>query len=71
MYRVFGCAGSTDVVGDAIDMAVDPNGDANPADHVSVINMSLGSDYGSSQDGDSVISNAAVRARRHRRRSGR
>ncbi len=58
-YRVFGCAGSTDVVGEAIDMAVDPNGDSNPADHVSVINMSLGSDYGSPQDGDSVISNAA------------
>ena len=58
-YRVFGCAGSTDVVGDAIDMAVDPNGDANPADHVSVISMSLGADYASPQDGDSVLSNAA------------
>ena len=58
-YRVFGCAGSTNVVGEAIDMAVDPNGDANPADHVSVISMSLGADYASPQDGDSVISNAA------------
>ena len=70
-YRVFGCAGSTNVVGDAIDMAVDPNGDSNPSDHVSVISMSLGSDYGSPQDGDSVISNAASDARRQRRRSGR
>ena len=32
-------------------MAVDPNGDSNPADHVSVISMSLGSDYASPQDG--------------------
>jgi subtilisin family serine protease len=58
-YRVFGCAGSSDVVGDAIDMAVDPNGDGNPADHVSVISMSLGADYASPQDGDAVLSNAA------------
>ncbi|MDX6481554.1 MAG: hypothetical protein QOG85_2064 [Gaiellaceae bacterium] len=59
-YRVFGCTGSTDVVGEAIDMAVDPNGDSNPADHVSVISMSLGASFGSPQDGDSAISNAAV-----------
>ena len=59
-YRVFGCTGSTNVVGEAIDMAVDPNGDSNPADHVSVISMSLGASFGSPQDGDSVISNAAV-----------
>ena len=45
-YRVFGCAGCTDVVGEAIDMAVDPNGDRIPSDHVNVINMSLGSDSG-------------------------
>lgn len=58
-YRVFGCAGSTDVVGDAIDMATDPNGDGDTSDHVDVINMSLGSDYASPQDGDSMLSNAA------------
>jgi subtilisin family serine protease len=58
-YRVFGCEGSTDVVGDAIDMASDPDGNGNPSDHVDVITMSLGSDFGSPQDGDSVLSNAA------------
>jgi subtilisin family serine protease len=58
-YRVFGCEGSTDLVGAAIDMASDPNGDGDPSDHVDVINMSLGSDYGSPQDGDSVATDAA------------
>jgi subtilisin family serine protease len=58
-YRVFGCAGSTDIVGAAIDKAADPNGDGDPSDHVDVINMSLGSDYGSPQDGDSVATEAA------------
>lgn len=59
-FRVFGCAGSTDVVGAAIDRAGDPNGDGDPSDHVDVINMSLGADFGSPQDGDSSASNAAV-----------
>jgi len=60
-YRVFGCAGSTDVVGEAIDMAADPNGDGDTSDHVDVINMSLGSDYGSPQDGDSVVTDDAAK----------
>ncbi|MCW2755650.1 MAG: putative Subtilisin [Marmoricola sp.] len=58
-YRVFGCAGSTDLVSAAIDRAADPNGDGDTSDHVDVINMSLGSDYGSPQDGDSVSTNDA------------
>jgi subtilisin family serine protease len=58
-YKVFGCAGSTNLVGAAIDQAADPNSDGDTADHVDVISMSLGSDYGSSQDGDAVESNAA------------
>jgi subtilisin family serine protease len=58
-YKVFGCEGSTNVVGEAIDRAADPNNDGSTADHVDVISMSLGSDYGSPQDGDSVTSNAA------------
>jgi subtilisin family serine protease len=60
-YKVFGCEGSTDVVGNAIDAAADPNGDGDPSDHADVINMSLGSDYGSPQDGDSVLANLASR----------
>jgi subtilisin family serine protease len=61
VYKVFGCDGSTDVIGEAIDRAADP--DNNPAtdDAADVINMSLGSDYGSPQDADSVASNQASR----------
>lgn len=58
-YKVFGCNGSTNVVGAAIDRAADPNGDGDPSDHVDVINMSLGADFGSPQDADAVASNAA------------
>lgn len=51
--RVFGCAGSTDVVVDAIDWAVDNDMD--------VINMSLGSDFGSKDSPDAIAStNAAL-----------
>ena len=57
-YKVFGCEGSTNVVGAALDRAADPNNDGDTSDHVDVVNMSLGSDFGSPQDGDSVLSNA-------------
>ena len=59
-YKVFGCSGSTDLVAAAIDMAADPNGDGDPADHADVISMSLGADWASPQDGDAVASNAAT-----------
>ncbi|MEI7743149.1 MAG: S8 family serine peptidase, partial [Chloroflexota bacterium] len=36
----------------AMDWAMDPNGDGSMADHVDVINMSLGSDYGAPYDDD-------------------
>jgi len=52
--RVFGCAGSTDVVVDAIDWAVDNDMD--------VINMSLGSPFGSTGDPDEVASTNAAKA---------
>lgn len=52
--RVFGCAGSTDVTVDAIDWAVDNDMD--------VINMSLGSSYGSADDPSAVASTNAVAA---------
>ena len=44
--KVFGCSGSTNLVLQAIDRAVDPNGDDDFSDHYDVINMSLGSSYG-------------------------
>lgn len=55
--RVFGCEGSTNLVGQALDYAADPNGDRDFSDHLDVINMSLGSDFGDSQDGDAIASN--------------
>lgn len=60
--RVFGCDGSTEVVDQAIEWAVDPNGDGNFADKVDVINMSLGSDFGYETDTTSVAANNAVAA---------
>ena len=55
--RVFGCEGSTNVVTAALDWAADPNGDQDFSDHLDVVNMSLGSDFGDPLDGDSVASN--------------
>ncbi|HEY2296312.1 MAG TPA: S8 family serine peptidase [Jatrophihabitans sp.] len=61
-YKVFGCNGGTNVAGEAIDRAMDPNGDGSTADHADVINMSLGLDFGSPQDGDSILSGLASKA---------
>jgi len=52
--RVFGCQGSTDVVVDAIDWAVDNDMD--------VINMSLGSDFGSKDSPDAEATTNAANA---------
>ncbi|MCA0296123.1 MAG: S8 family serine peptidase [Actinobacteria bacterium] len=52
--KVFGCQGSTDVVVQALDWAVDHGMD--------VVNMSLGSDYGSADDPDAVAASNAVAA---------
>ena len=58
--KVFGCQGTTNLVVEALDWAADPNGDGDLADHLDVVNMSLGSSFGSPQDPDSVASNNAV-----------
>jgi subtilisin family serine protease len=52
--RVFGCSGSTNVVVDALDWAVDHDMD--------VVNMSLGSDYGTSNSADALASDNAAKA---------
>ena len=44
--KVFGVSGSTNLVVDAIEWALDPNGDGDLEDRVDVINMSLGSAFG-------------------------
>ncbi|HET6817865.1 MAG TPA: S8 family serine peptidase [Mycobacteriales bacterium] len=55
--RVFGCEGDTNLVSEALDWASDPNGDGNFNDHLDVVNMSLGSDFGVPDDADAVASN--------------
>ena len=52
--RVFGCFGSTNVVVEALDWAVDHDMD--------VVNMSLGSDYGTSDSADALASDNAAKA---------
>jgi hypothetical protein len=57
--RVFGCSGSTNVVVEAIEWAMDPNGDGNFSDHMDVINMSLGANEGYADDPDDVAATIA------------
>jgi hypothetical protein len=61
-FRVFGCAGSSDEITHALDMAIDLNTDANPSNNVNVINMSLGADYAPADDADAEAADAAVDA---------
>jgi minor extracellular serine protease Vpr len=53
-YRVFGCTGSTNVTVDAIDMAFD--------DGMDVVNMSLGSSFGTNDAASAVASTNAAKA---------
>src|SRR5579863_8530726 len=58
--RVFGCGGSTALVAQGIEFAVDPNGDGDFSDHLDVINMSLGSAYGGISDTSAQAAEAAA-----------
>jgi subtilisin family serine protease len=60
--RVFGCTGSTDLTTAAIEWAMDPNDDDDFSDHLDVINMSLGSSFGSLFDDSAEASNNAAAA---------
>jgi subtilisin family serine protease len=53
--KVFGCTGSTDEVIPALDWALDPNGDGNFSDHLDIVNLSLGSDYGVADDPENAV----------------
>lgn len=57
--KVFGCGPSTttDLIVKGLDWALDPNGDGDFADRLDVVNMSLGSAFGSPEDPDSVATN--------------
>jgi subtilisin family serine protease len=60
--RVFGCSGSTGLVTKGLDWALDPNQDGNIADHLDVVNLSLGSDFGAADDPEAVAANNAALA---------
>ncbi len=60
--RVFGCTGSTSLTVQAIDWAIDPNNDGDFSDHLDVINMSLGSDYGTINNTSSQAAENAAAA---------
>lgn len=53
--KVFGCEGTTIEVIPALDAALDPNGDGDFSDHLDIINMSLGSDYGTVDDPENDV----------------
>jgi subtilisin family serine protease len=53
--KVFGCEGSTDAVIPALDWALDPNGDGDFADHLDIVNLSLGSDFSPADDPENAV----------------
>jgi minor extracellular serine protease Vpr len=60
--KVFGdAAGSTDLTSAAIEWAMDPNGDGDMADHLDVINMSLGAPFGYPDDPSAISSENAAK----------
>ena len=60
--KIFGCSGSSTLLTQAVEWALDPNGDGNPADRLDVLNISLGTPFGSNDDPDAVAINNAVAA---------
>jgi subtilisin family serine protease len=53
--KVFGCEGSTFLTAPALDWALDPDQNGDFSDHLDVVNMSLGSDYGSPDDPENLF----------------
>ncbi len=60
--KVFGCGGSTNLTELALEWAMDPDGDGDFSDRMDVINMSLGSNFGSETDPSAVATNNAALA---------
>ena len=55
--KVFGCSGATNAVIPALDWALDPNGDGDFSDHLDIVNLSLGTDYGTVDDPENLVVN--------------
>jgi len=58
--KVFGCTGSTELVSDALEWAMDPNDDGDMSDHMDVVNMSVGSPFGYTNDPSAIATNHAA-----------
>ncbi|SDX67092.1 PA domain-containing protein [Modestobacter sp. DSM 44400] len=58
--KVFGCEGSTNATIPALEWAMDPNHDGAITDHLDVVNLSLGSDYGVADDADALAADQAM-----------
>lgn len=60
--RIFGCEGGTNMLIPALEWAMDPNDDDDLSDHLDVVNLSLGTEYGTLDDPDSEAVDRAVAA---------
>jgi subtilisin family serine protease len=62
--KVFGCsegsAGSTDLVAAGLDWTLDPNQDGDFRDRLDVVNISIGADYSTPDDPDSIVTRALI-----------
>ena len=54
--------GTTTLLGEAVERALDPNGDGDPSDHVDALGVALGTPFGSPDDADALILANAARA---------
>jgi len=60
--RIFGCSGSSALVTEALEWALDPNQDGDFSDRMDVVNLSLGSPFGGRTDPDTVAANNLAKA---------
>jgi subtilisin family serine protease len=60
--RVFGCTGSTNLVAAALEWALDPNKDGDFSDHMDVVNMSLGGNFGTKGNSDITAADNLAKA---------
>ena len=58
--RIFGCGGGSVLAVQGIDWALDPNGDGDLSDHLDVVNMSFGDDFGDPLSPDAVAADNAA-----------
>jgi subtilisin family serine protease len=53
--KIFGCTGSTDLIAQALDRALDPDGNGDFSDRLNVVNLSVGSNFSAPDDPDSLF----------------